>query len=126
MVIAVWALVIGGLLVLMGLSGSGLKHLPLSTAMLYLPVGIAIGPAWLGLAHVDPIENAVLLEHLTEAVVVVSLFTVGLKLSVALDDRRWLMPLRLALVSMPVTVALVAVIGMAIGLSLGAAGCGWR
>ena len=121
MEVAAWALIVGGLLVLLALSGSALKHLPLSTAMLYLPVGLAIGPLWLGLAEFDPIANAKLLEHLTEIVVVVALFSVGLKLSVELDDRRWLLPLRLALASMVVTVALVAVAGVALGLPLGAA-----
>jgi sodium/hydrogen antiporter len=118
---AAWALIVGGLLVLMALSGSTLKHLPLSTAMFYLPVGLAIGPLWLGLAHVDPIADAKLLEHLTEFVVVVSLFSVGLKLSVELDDRRWLLPLRLAVGSMVLTVALIALAGLALGLPLGAA-----
>jgi NhaP-type Na+/H+ or K+/H+ antiporter len=119
--IAAWALIVGALLVLMALSGSALRHLPLSTAMLYLPVGLAIGPLWLGLASVDPVADAKLLEHLAEAVVLVSLFTVGLKLSVAIDDPRWLLPLRLAVVSMVITVGLIALVGVAIGLPVGAA-----
>ncbi len=118
---AAWALIVGSLMVLMALGGSALRHLPLSTAMLYLPVGIAIGPAWLALAAYDPIADAAVIEHLTEVVVVVSLFTVGLKLSVALDDRRWLLPIRLAVVSMLVTVGLIALVAMAIGLPVGAA-----
>lgn len=121
MEVAAWALMVGGVLVLMALSGSALKHLPLSTAMLYLPAGLAIGPLWAGLAQVDPIADARLLEHLTELVVVVSLFCAGLKLSLNLDDRRWLLPLRLALVSMVLTVGLIALAGMAMGLPLGAA-----
>jgi NhaP-type Na+/H+ or K+/H+ antiporter len=121
MEVAAWALIVGGLLVLMALSGSTLKHLPLSTAMLYLPVGLAISPLWLGLAQFDPIADAKLLEHLTEFVVVVSLFSVGLKLSVELDDRRWLLPLRLAVGSMVLTVGLIALAGIALGLPLGAA-----
>lgn len=121
MEVAAWALMVGGVLVLMSLSGSALKHLPLSTAMLYLPAGLAIGPLWAGLAHVDPVADAWLLEHMTEVVVVVSLFSVGLKLSLNLDDRRWLLPLRLALGSMVLTVGLIALAGLAMGLPLGAA-----
>jgi len=121
MEIAAWAIVVGSLLVLMALSGSTLKHLPLSTAMLYLPVGLAIGPFWLELARIHPIADAQLLEHLTEFVVVVSLFSVGLKLSLELDDRRWLLPLRLAMGSMVITVGLITLAGLAIGLPLGAA-----
>jgi len=121
MEVAAWSLIVGSLLVLMALSGSTLKHLPLSTAMLYLLVGLAIGPLWLGLARMDPVGDSKLLEHLTEFVVVVSLFSVGLKLSVELDDRRWLLPLRLALGSMVITVGLIALAGVAVGLPLGAA-----
>jgi len=75
---AAWALIVGALLVLMGISGAALRNLPLSTAMLYLPVGLAIGPLALDLARFDPIADARLLEHLSEIVVVVSLFSVGL------------------------------------------------
>lgn len=119
--VAVWALVIGALLVTLALSGSALRHLPLSTAMFYLPVGYALGPAGLGLVHVNLRADAPLLEHLAEAVVVVSLFSAGLKLSVALDDRTWLLPLRLASGAMVVTVLLLALLGLAMGLPPGAA-----
>ncbi|MDO9434275.1 sodium:proton antiporter [Hydrogenophaga sp.] len=121
MEVAAWSLIVGTLLVLMALSGSALKHLPLSTAMFYLLVGLAIGPLWFGLARVDPIADSKLLEHLTELVVVVSLFSVGLKLSVDLDDPRWLLALRLAVGSMLLTVALITLAGLALGLPLGAA-----
>ena len=121
MEVAAWGLVVGGLLVLMALSSSSLKDLPLSTAMIYLLVGLAIGPLWLELARIDPVADAKFVEHLTEFVVVVSLFSVGLKLSVELDDRRWLLPLRLAVGSMVLTVGLIALAGVALGLPLGAA-----
>ena len=119
--VAAWALIIGALLMTMALSGSALRHLPLSTAMFYLPVGYAIGPAGLELVHINLRNDAPLLEHLAEAVVVVSLFSAGLKLSVALDDRTWLLPLRLASASMVITVLLLALLGLAMGLPLGAA-----
>jgi NhaP-type Na+/H+ or K+/H+ antiporter len=115
---ATWALIVGGLLVLMALSGSTLKHLPVSTAMLYLLVGLAIGPLCVGLARIGPITDARLLEHLTEFVVVVSLFSVGLKLSVEAGHRRWLLPLRLAAGSMVRTVGLIMLAGLALGLPL--------
>jgi NhaP-type Na+/H+ or K+/H+ antiporter len=121
MEVALWALIAGSLLVLMALSASTLKHLPVSTAMFYLLAGLAIGPLWLGLAQIHPFADAKLVEHLTEFVVVVSLFSVGLKLNVELADRRWLLPLRLALGSMVITVGLIALAGVAMGLPLGAA-----
>ncbi|HXD40968.1 MAG TPA: sodium:proton antiporter [Ramlibacter sp.] len=105
---AVWALIVGVLLILMALSGTVLQRLPLSTSMLYLMAGLAVSPWGLDLLPLDPRRHTVLLERLTEVVVLVSLFTAGLKLSPGLDDRRWLLPLRLALVSMVITVALIA------------------
>ena len=106
---ASWSIVVGVLLIVMALSGTVLDRLPLSTSMLYLLVGLAVGPFWLNLMSPDPHEHTVLLERLTEVVVLISLFTAGLKLSPGLSDRRWLLPLRLAIISMIVTVLGVAV-----------------
>ncbi len=118
---AIWSLIIGGLLIFMALSGTVLARLPLSTGMLYLGVGVAVSPWGVGLMRVDLLQHRVLLEHLTEAIVLVSLFTAGLKLSPALKDRRWVLPFRLAIISMVVTVAAIA--GFAwlfLGLPIGA------
>ncbi len=119
---AIWSVIVGVLLVVMALSGSVLARLPLSTAMLYLMVGLAVSPLGLGLLRADSAKHSVLLETLTEIVVLISLFSAGLKLSSALSDRRWLLPLRLAVVSMVFTVLAIAAVGsMLMGLSLGAA-----
>ncbi len=119
---AIWVTVGGALLVLMALSGTLFARLPLSTAMLYLGVGVALSPFWLGAVDLQMLKAAPMLEHLTEAVVLISLFTSGLKLSVGLQDRRWLPPLRLALLSMVISVVAVTLIGTwLLGLSLGAA-----
>lgn len=119
---AIWSVVIGLLLILLALSGTVLARLPLSTAMLYLLVGLGISPLGLGVMAVDPRAHTVLLEHVTESIVVVSLFSAGLKLSPGLNDRRWLLPLRLALASMVITVLLIAAVAyFVIGLPLGAA-----
>jgi len=72
--------------------------------------------------RVDAVEDAALLERLTEVAVIVSLFTSGLKLRAWLRDPIWRDPLRLAFVSMALTVGLIALAGwMLLGLSLGAA-----
>ena len=119
--VALWSVIVGMLLVLMALASTVLKRLPLSTAMLYLLVGLAVGPLGLGLMQPDPRANAQLLERLAEVVVLLSLFTAGLKLSAGLRDRRWALPVRLALTSMVVTIALVAVAAwVLLGLPLGA------
>jgi NhaP-type Na+/H+ or K+/H+ antiporter len=99
-----------------------LSRMPVSTSMLYLLAGLAFGPLGLALAAPDPFEHAKLLEHLTEIIVLLSLFTAGLKMSVGLRDRRWFSPLRLALLSMLATVALITATGVwLLGLPLGAA-----
>ncbi|MDO9020440.1 MAG: cation:proton antiporter [Deltaproteobacteria bacterium] len=107
-----WFLIIGGLLVLMALVGSLVKRLPLSTSVIYLCVGFALGHHGLGLLRIDPLAGSGLLERLSEVAVIVSLFTAGLKLRSPLRDGRWHLPLRLATVSMAVTVGLVALVGV--------------
>ena len=119
---AIWAIIIGALLTIMALSGSLLKRLPLSTAMLYLAAGAALGPAGWALMAPHPLLHSAILERVTEVAVLVSLFAAGLKLGVPLSDRHWRMPVRLAFVSMTLTVALIVAIGVfGLGLSLGAA-----
>ena len=119
---ALGALIIGLLLVAMTMGSSYVSRLPLNAAMLYLGVGVAVGPMGLGLLELDALENKVLLERLTEIAVLISLFTAGMKLELPLRDRRWRIPLQLATVSMIVTVVVVAAIGVyGLGLSPGAA-----
>jgi NhaP-type Na+/H+ or K+/H+ antiporter len=115
-----WFLIIGLLLVAMALGGSVLKRLPLSTSLLYLGVGFALGR--LGLGHLHPLKQAALLERITEVAVIISLFSAGLKLRLPVTDREWRVALRLALGAMVLTVGMVALVGMgALGLPLGAA-----
>ena len=119
---ALGSLIIGLLLVVMTMGSSYLSRLPLNAAMLYLGVGVAVGPMGLDLLRLDALENKVLLERLTEIAVLISLFTAGMKLELPLRDRRWRIPLQLATVSMIVTVVVVAAIGVyGLGLSPGAA-----
>lgn len=119
--LALWSVIVGLLLVLMALGSTVLKRLPLSTAMLYLLVGIAVSPIGLALVRADPRSHALILERMAEVVVLLSLFTAGLKLSPGLTDKRWHLPVRLAVNSMVLTVGLIA--GAAwffLGLPLGA------
>jgi sodium/hydrogen antiporter len=119
---AVWFVVVGLLLVGMALARSVLRRLPLSTAMLYLAAGYALGPHGAGLLDVDLYDQSEVWERVTEVAVLVSLFAAGLKLRLPVSDGRWLLPVRLATVSMTVTVGLVALVGVgAMGLSWGAA-----
>jgi sodium/hydrogen antiporter len=104
----VWFVVAGMLFISMALAGSAISRWPLTTAMLYLAVGVLLGPHVAGLLHLDVETQASALERVTELAVIVSLFTAGLKLRVPLLDRRWLVAVRLAVASMAITVALVA------------------
>jgi len=119
---ALWLAVGGVLLLFMALSSTLLARMPVSTSMLYLLAGLLAGP--LGLAMAAPVLtwHVTAMEHLTEVIVLLSLFTSGMKMSLGLHDRRWFPPLRLALGSMLATVAMITAAGVALlGLPLGAA-----
>ncbi len=117
-----WYLVVGAVLVLVAIGGSLLKRLPVSTAMLYLAIGYALGPSAAGLIRLDPVRDGAALELGAEVAVIVSLFTAGLRLRIPFRDGRWLIPVRLAVVSMTLTVGLLAVSGWyLLDLSWGAA-----
>ena len=57
-----------------------LKRLPLTTALVYLAVGVAVGPYGLALIDLDLGSDARLLERIAEVALLISLFTTGLKL----------------------------------------------
>jgi NhaP-type Na+/H+ or K+/H+ antiporter len=119
---SVWALVVGALLIAMALAGSLMKRLPVSASMFYLAVGYGLGSAGLGLMSADPRQIAGVLERVAEVALLISLFSVGLKLGLPLSSHHWRLPLRLAFVSMTLTVGLIALVGIFwLGLPLGAA-----
>jgi NhaP-type Na+/H+ or K+/H+ antiporter len=114
-------IIIGTLLIAMTMGSSFIRRLPLSAAMLYLCVGMTMGPWGLDLLRLDAMGNVTLLERLTEIAVLISLFTAGMKLELPLKDRRWRIPVQLATVSMVVTVAAITAIGVwLLDLPLGA------
>ena len=122
MVATAWFLIIGVLLVAMAIGATKLRQWPVTTSMLYLGVGAMLGPEGFGLIRIDPVRSSGLIERLAEVAVLVSLFTAGLKLRISFSDRRWKLPLRLATVSMTVTVALIAAAAYyGLGLPIGAA-----
>ena len=116
-------MVIGALLIAITLGNSFIARLPLSASMLYLLVGVGLGPVGWGLVVLDPFElDTELIERLTEVAVLISLFTAGLKLDLPLRHPRWRLPLRLATLSMVLTVGMVAALGhWLLGLPLGGA-----
>ena len=104
----IWFVIAGLLFISMALAASAISRLPLTTAMLYLAVGVLLGPRVSGLLQLNIATHASVLERVTELALIVSLFTAGLKLRVPVIDRRWLNAIRLAVASMTITVALVA------------------
>ena len=118
---AQWFLLVGGLLLARGLMAPLLQRLPVTPAIVYLAVGLLVGPTVLNLFHFNPLKQSALLEVLTEVVVLISLFSAGVKMPVPFSFARWRTPILLASVSMAVSVGLVAAFAYTLlGLPLGA------
>jgi sodium/hydrogen antiporter len=105
-----WYLVAGALLIGLAVTGKAVERIAITPALIYLAVGIVLGPWVWGIATVDPIANAGVIVRITEAALVVSLVGVGLRLRVPLRDRRWRIPFRLAFPAMALTIGLVAML----------------
>lgn len=125
--VTLWFVIVGLLLILMGLVGSVVERLPLSTGLLYLAIGFVLGPSGFGLLVLDPLRDSETLERVFEIAVLISLFTLGLKLRLPFADPVWRIALRLATSAMIVTVAGVAAaavflfdLPLAAGILLGA------
>lgn len=117
---AQWFALIGALLLLMGLTTSALKRSPVTSAIIYLAVGLIVGPTVLNLFHFNPLKESALLEVLTEVAVLISLFSAGIKMPVPFSMARWRGPMLLATASMAISVALVAAFAtLVLGLPLG-------
>ncbi|MFO7602314.1 MAG: sodium:proton antiporter [Gammaproteobacteria bacterium] len=118
---AQWFLLLGGMLLARGLTAPILQRLPVTPAIIYLAVGLLVGPTVLNLFHFNPLKESALLEVLTEVVVLISLFSAGVKMPVPFSIARWRAPLMLASVSMVTSVGLVAAFAyFLLGLPLGA------
>jgi sodium/hydrogen antiporter len=103
-----WFLLVGGLLLFMALTASRLKSLPVTSAIIYLAVGLVVGPTVLNIFHFNPLKQSALLEVLTEVAVLISLFSAGVKMPGPVSFKRWRTPVLLATVSMMASVAMVA------------------
>jgi NhaP-type Na+/H+ or K+/H+ antiporter len=118
---AQWFLLVGGLMLARGLTATLLKRLPVTAAIVYLAVGLLVGPSVLNLFQFNPLKESALLETLTEVAVLISLFAAGVKMPVPFNFGRWRTPILLATVAMTLTVAMVAVFAYyVLGLPLGA------
>ncbi len=102
-------LVIGLLLLAVTLGSGWIARVPLSYAMIYLGVGVVLSPYGLGLINLRP--DAEVLERLTEFVVIVSLFSCGLKMNRPLRFWAWNSTARLIGFLMPISILAVAFVG---------------
>ena len=103
-----WFILIGCLMLARGLAATTISRSPFTSAIVYLFVGLLLGPVVLGIFRFNPIEQSHLLETLTEIAVLVSLFSAGVKMPVPITRKRWAPAIRLAWLSMTINVALVA------------------
>ena len=103
-------LLVAGLLLLFVTLGSGwIKRLPFSYALVYLIVGISLGPYGFNLFEVRP--DAEFLERLTEIVVIVSVFGCGLKMNRPFRLWTWQTTARLIGLLMPISIIAIAAVG---------------
>lgn len=117
-----WYFVAGAVLCAMAIAATVIRRLPLSTSMLYLPLGWALGSHGLKAIHLDILNDAAVLEQITKAIILLSLFSAGLKMRLAITSRLWFLSVRLAFLSMLVTVGLIAFTGIFLfGLPVGIA-----
>lgn len=120
--ISIWFIAAGALLILMAVAGSAVDRLPMSSGLVYLLAGVLLGPAGFGIVHLDPLGRSHQLMLVCELAMILSLFTVGLKLRTAFSDPMWWLPVRLATISLVVVIVLIALLGVfAFELSIGAA-----
>lgn len=101
-------LVIGLLLLAVTLGSGWIGRLPLSYALIYLVVGISLSPYGLNLVQTRP--GAELLERLTEMVVLISLFSCGLKMNRPIKAWAWNSTIRLIGFLMPLSIFAIAAI----------------
>lgn len=121
-------LVVGASLLLAIVLPVLLRRWAVSSPMVLVGVGFVVGltPLPDGMP-LEPSANRVLIEHVTELVVIVALMGVGLALDRPLNLLRrgswatWATTWRVIGIAMPLCIAAVAVLGVSIGLTAGAA-----
>jgi sodium/hydrogen antiporter len=101
-------LVIGVLLLLVTLGSGLISRLPLSYALIYLVVGICLSPYGFNVVQIRP--GTEFLQRASELVVLISLFSCGLKMSRPLRFRAWNSTIRLIGFLMPISIGAIAVL----------------
>ena len=102
-------LVISSLLLIVTLGSGLIARLPVSFALIYLVVGIFLGSYGFNVIQVRP--DAKFLERLTEFVVLISLFSCGLKMNRPLQLGAWRSTVRLIGLLMPISIFAITAVG---------------
>ncbi|WNZ07036.1 cation:proton antiporter [Streptomyces sp. 11x1] len=83
---------------------------PLSLPLVFLVAGIGVYLLPLPLPVIDPVDDRLLAEHVTEICVIIALMGAGLALNRPVGRRRWATTSRLLGVTMPLTVVVTALV----------------
>lgn len=95
-----------GLVLLLVVMVSGLlRRLSVASSLMYLAVGLGVGPQGLGWLSLDLLGHARWIERFTELAVIASLFFGGLKLRLPLLHACWRSSYRLAVLAMLLSIA---------------------
>jgi NhaP-type Na+/H+ or K+/H+ antiporter len=103
-----WFILIGCLMLARGLAATTISRLPFTSSIVYMCVGLILGPMVLNIFAIDPLKQSHLLETLTEIAVLISLFSAGVKMPVPIKLAQWSPAIRMAWVSMSISVGLIA------------------
>ena len=114
MTFTTWIALGGAWLLALALSSAWIQRLPVSTAAIYLGVGMLIGPWGFGLLRLDLVSTAHWMERVTEIALILSLFVGGLRLRLPPNHAFWGPAYRMASIVMLATIAGVAVIAWSV------------
>lgn len=87
---------------------------PLSLPMFYVALGVGLFTVVPNAPTIDPVANATITERLTELVVIIALMGAGLKIDRPFEWANWASTWRLLGITMPLTIAGIAVLGWAV------------
>lgn len=96
MTFVAWGAIIGAVMLILALTASYLRWMPVTTSAVCLGFGMLMGPWGFDALHMDFTHSAPWMEHLTEVAVLFSLFVSGLKLRLAFHRPAWRIALVLA------------------------------
>jgi NhaP-type Na+/H+ or K+/H+ antiporter len=99
-----WFVIVGALLILMGLVSSFTDRLPLTPALIYLLLGVALGPAGAGALRIDAFRHADVVEHVFEGGGSLYYLTFAITGGLATPLAQRLVPLVLAVVAVSIVV----------------------